>query len=44
MYNESNTSSQYSLKSIGTVVNPIFYYEKVITGKSNVLKLTLMLK
>ena len=35
MYNEkgNNKGTQYSLKSIGTVENPIFYYGKVIPGK-----------
>ena len=36
MYNEKNTGTQYSLRSIGTVENPIFYYGKVIPGKSSV--------
>ena len=35
MYHEK-TGTQYSFKSIGTVANPIFYYGKVIPGKSNV--------
>ena len=33
---EKNKGTQYSLKSIETVENPIFYYGKVILGKSNV--------
>ena len=38
---KKDTGTQYSLKvyplkSIGTVKNPIFYYEKVIPSKSNV--------
>ena len=39
-----NTGTQYSLKSIETVENPIFYYGKVIPRKSNFSKLTLLLK
>ena len=35
-YEKKDTGTQYSLKSIGTVVNPIFYYEKVIPSKSTV--------
>ena len=35
---KKNTGTQYSLKSIGTVKNRIFYYGKVIPGKGNVLK------
>ena len=36
MYNEKYTGTQYSVRSIGTVENPIFYYWKVIPRKSNV--------
>ena len=34
MYDEErNKDTQYSVKSIGTIENPIFYYGKVIPGK-----------
>ena len=36
MCNEKNTGTQFSFKSNGTVANPVFYYGKVIPGKSNV--------
>ena len=41
---KKKTGTQYSLKSIGTVENPSFYNGKVTPRKSNVQKLTLLLK